>query len=287
MNNQPHILNRSSVVWPPPPENATKFSRPNFTSTNTKLTERNETLRNDPLGIRKIYKNPNQLEFHRNSRSKSRWQPKKKFRYRFAPYAPRNTSSFIIRAKKSGGITSLVSPCAVTPAILPTPTFSPSGEVLVDMAKEEWGVDGYGSMKGLIRVRSTGHDDEEEGGCETSDSDVEEMERRLDHDLSRFEMVYPNAEEQSNTLEKLVDGQDGNIVRLQEENLTLKERLFLMERELEDIRRRVRCLETGGGRTREKNDNDDEGSENGSDNVWGGDVCSEKSVGDGVGEGGG
>ncbi|KAJ6841840.1 von Willebrand factor A domain-containing protein-like [Iris pallida] len=47
---------------------------------------------------------------------------------RFAPYAPRNTTSFIIRAKKSGGITSLVSPCPVTPAILPTPKFSPSRE---------------------------------------------------------------------------------------------------------------------------------------------------------------
>ncbi|KAM1284848.1 hypothetical protein ACFX2I_027719 [Malus domestica] len=44
---------------------------------------------------------------------------------------------------------------------------SPSREVLRDMAKEEWGIDG--------------------------ESDVEEhveVERRLDHDLSRFEMVY-------------------------------------------------------------------------------------------------
>ncbi|MBA0733753.1 hypothetical protein Gogos_017733 [Gossypium gossypioides] len=55
--------------------------------------------------------------------------------------------------KKSGGIASLVSPCPVTPNFLPTPIFSPSREVLSDMAKEEWGVDGYGSMKELIRLR--------------------------------------------------------------------------------------------------------------------------------------
>ncbi|CAH1448052.1 unnamed protein product [Lactuca virosa] len=35
-----------------------------------------------------------------------------------------------------------------------TPSFSPSRVILVDMAKEEWGVGGYGSMKGLIRLRS-------------------------------------------------------------------------------------------------------------------------------------
>ncbi|KAK5842984.1 hypothetical protein PVK06_005408 [Gossypium arboreum] len=55
----------------------------------------------------------------------------------FAPYTPRSTTSFIIQAKKSGGIASLMSPCPVTPAVLPTPIFSPSKEVLSDMTKEE------------------------------------------------------------------------------------------------------------------------------------------------------
>ncbi|KVH93731.1 hypothetical protein Ccrd_004208 [Cynara cardunculus var. scolymus] len=55
-------------------------------------------------------------------------------------------------------------------------------------------------MKGLIRLRSPGHEadvaedeEDEEGGL--SESDVEEhleAERRLDHDLSIFEMIYPN-----------------------------------------------------------------------------------------------
>lgn len=209
------------------------------------------------------YKPPTLQELQQQNRLKARrYFPKKKFNNnnnnnnsnynRFAPYAPRNTTSFIIRAKKSGGITSLVSPCPVTPAVLPTPIFSPSREVLVDMAKEEWGVDGYGSMKGLIRLRSPGNEaeDEEDDEGGSSESDVEEhveVERRLDHDLSRFEMIYPNSGGvEHNThylLENRVDDQDTHIAQLEEENLILKERLFLMEREFDDLRRRLLCLE--------------------------------------------
>ncbi|CAA0833441.1 PRLI-interacting factor- putative [Striga hermonthica] len=184
---------------------------------------------------------------------------------RAAPYAPRNTTSFIIRAKKSGGIASLVSPSPVTPAVLPTPIFSPSREVLVDMAKEEWGVDGYGSMKGLIRLRSPGHemeahDEDDEDDGDSSDSDVEEhveVERRLDQDLSRFEMLYnPNSAvvggmDFHSVLENRVDDQDSHISQLEEENLILKERLFLMERELGDLRRRMQFLERRGNRVGE------------------------------------
>ncbi|CAN8252395.1 unnamed protein product [Cochlearia groenlandica] len=204
------------------------------------------------------YKPPALNELQSQNRLKTRkFYPKKKYGgggggggNRYVPYAPRNTTSFIIRAKKSGGIAELVSPCPVTPAVLPTPMFSPSREVLGDMAKEEWGVDGYGSMKGLIRLRSDGHEeeeDDEEGG--SSESDVEEhveVERRLDHDLSRFEMIYPNyggSSEYNNVLENRVDDQDSHISQLEEENLTLKERLFLMERELGDMRRRLQYLE--------------------------------------------
>lgn len=213
------------------------------------------------LGTGGGYKPPtlNELQ-HQNRMKARRFFPKKNFNknnYNMGKFAPRNTTSFIIRAKKSGGIAELVSPCPVTPAVLPTPMFSPSREVLVDMAKEEWGVDGYGSMKGLIRLRSPGHetaeghddDEEDEGG--SSESDVEEhveVERRLDHDLSRFEMIYPNYRtvggvDYNNVLENRVDDQDTHIAQLEEENLILKERLFLMERELDDMRRRLQCLE--------------------------------------------
>ncbi|KAI3461054.1 hypothetical protein Pfo_017717 [Paulownia fortunei] len=214
----------------------------------------------------------NELQ-HQNRLKTRKFFPKKKFNKnnsmnmnmtgnngRSAPFAPRNTTSFIIRAKKSGGIAPLVSPYPVTPAVLPTPILSPSREVLVDMAKEEWGVDGYGSMKGLIRLRSPGHEmeaneDEEEDEGGSSESDVEEhveVERRLDHDLSRFEMIYnPNSVNDGgmvyhNVLENRVDDQDTHIAQLEEENLILKERLFLMERELGDFRRRMLCLERRG-----------------------------------------
>ncbi|KAL2236349.1 UNVERIFIED_CONTAM: hypothetical protein Sindi_0826600 [Sesamum indicum] len=216
----------------------------------------------------------NELQ-HQNRLKTRKFFPKKKFNKNYnmnmnmggnnsrsAPFAPRNTTSFIIRAKKSGGIAPLVSPYPVTPAVLPTPILSPSREVLVDMAKEEWGVDGYGSMKGLIRLRSPGHEmeaheDEEEDEGSSSESDVEEhveVERRLDHDLSRFEMIYdPNnanagGMEFQNVLENRVDDQDTHIAQLEEENLILKERLFLMERELKDLRRRMLCLERKGNR---------------------------------------
>ncbi|KAG6502235.1 hypothetical protein ZIOFF_042124 [Zingiber officinale] len=224
------------------------------------------------------YKPPtlNELQFQNRVKAR-RFYQKKKFS-RSAPFAPRNTTSFIIRAKKSGGIASQVSPYPVTPAVLPTPKLSPTREVLADMVKEEWGVDGYGSMKGRIRLRSPsggyeirpdgggGEDDlvDEEG---SSESDVEEhleVERRLDHDVSRFEMVYPREqyglESAADLLESRVDDQDARIARLEEENLTLKERLFLVEREMGELRRRLQLLKPHGGlleRELSANTNDD------------------------------
>ncbi|KAI4983469.1 uncharacterized protein LOC123401750 [Hordeum vulgare subsp. vulgare] len=168
--------------------------------------------------------------------------------------APRNTTSFIIRAKRAGGIASLVSPCPVTPAVLPTPRISPSREGLSDMAQQQWGVDGYGSMKGLIRLRASsprhpGEGDAEGDDDSSSGSDVEEhveVERRLDHDLSRFEMVYPGGMGNGGYVFEDLDDeydQDVHVARLEEENLTLKERLFLMEQEVGDMRRRLEAIE--------------------------------------------
>ncbi|KAL6655071.1 hypothetical protein ACP70R_005897 [Stipagrostis hirtigluma subsp. patula] len=164
--------------------------------------------------------------------------------------APRNTTSFLIRAKRAGGVASLVSPCPVTPAVLPTPRLSPAREVLVEMAKEAWGVDGYGSMKGLIRLRSQAAGagvaaGDSDSGSGSGESDVEEhveVERRLDHDLSRFEMVQlPAAGAFSDDDDEAADGD--RAARLEEENLTLRARLFLMERDVADLRRRLLAVE--------------------------------------------
>ncbi|KAM0015409.1 hypothetical protein Hdeb2414_s0032g00710541 [Helianthus debilis subsp. tardiflorus] len=80
-------------------------------------------------------------ELQQQNRLTARRYFPKKFNHggRSAPYSPKNTTSFLIREKKSGGIPSLVSPCPVTLAVLPTPIFLPSREVLADMVKEEWG----------------------------------------------------------------------------------------------------------------------------------------------------
>lgn len=157
--------------------------------------------------------------------------------------APRNTTSFLIRAKRAGGVASLVSPCPVTPAVLPTPVLSPSREVLVEMAKEAWGVDGYGSMKGLIRLRADAGDaaGEDSGSGESDVEEHVEVERRLDHDLSRFEMVQLPAAAALGADDD--EDEEARTARLEEENLTLRERLFLMERDMADLRRRLLAVE--------------------------------------------
>lgn len=213
------MLNQNYSPWPPklPTKN------PNFKNcTSTNPNYYTKTHRNDPLSVTNINKYPNSRRKNKSGR-------------RFVPYAPRNTTSFLIRAKKSGGIAFPSTP--VTPAVLPTPEFSPAREVVVDTAKEEWGVNGYGTMSGLIRLRELGRNGEEgDRGCGSSESDVE-VERRLDHDLSRFEMIYPNANGGE------IDNRDSCVGRVEEESMSLKERLFSMENELEDMRRRVLVLE--------------------------------------------
>ncbi|KAJ0084887.1 hypothetical protein Patl1_29905 [Pistacia atlantica] len=323
-NNLNNSNNNKLKPWQTLQQNPSKIgnfgvSKPRSSNNNNNNWKGKKMKQSVGQGSTQGYNPPTLHELQSQNRQKTRkfYPNKKKFNNngnnnnRFAPYAPRNTTSFIIRAKKSGGIASLVSPCPVTPAVLPTPIFSPSREVLGDMAKEEWGVDGYGSMKGLIRLRSGNeleneHDEEDDDDANgSSESDVEEhveVERRLDHDLSRFEMIYPNYSGNSaggdynNVLENRVDDQDSHIAQLEEENLTLKERLFLMEREMTDMRRRLLFLErqncnhrsgVGGEDVNEEvveNESENE-SENGSDVREGKeenneDVCMEECVPD-------
>ncbi|PKI73600.1 hypothetical protein CRG98_005974 [Punica granatum] len=288
---QVSMLNRSYKPWPQqqpqpqPPLDSTKFRRSNWKGKNPSDKRQGPRKARNPNSslsgnaVMGGYKPPTLHELQSQSRLQPRkFYPKKKFNNRFTPYAPRNTTSFIIRAKKSGGIASLVSPCPVTPTVLPTPVFSPSREVLVDMAKEEWGVDGYGSMKGLIRLRGvfdnrdheddSDEDENEEENNGSGESDVEEGENsvlsRLDHEMSRFEMVCPSyGFDYNNMPENRVDDQDAHISQLEEENLTLRESLFLMEREMDDLRRRLQILER---QNQVSEDVNEEVVENGSDN---------------------
>lgn len=201
-------------------------------------------------------RNPNESVNNR------RFYTKKKFgSFRVTPFAPRNTSSFIIRAKKYGGIASLVSP--VTPDILKTPVFSPLPEVLVDMAKAEWGVNSYGSMKGFIRLKA---EETSENVEVTSCMDVDELsEIHLEEDahvegfnLRIFELMYPavydceevinvSAQKRNAILECRLNYHDTQIAKLGEEKLIMSDRLLLMEREMEGLRRRVQYMETSAG----------------------------------------
>lgn len=172
-----------------------------------------------------------------------------------APAAPRNTTSFLMRAKKSGGIASFVSPSPVTSAVTPTSVMSPFATAagLADEVNHEWGVNDYGSMNGLIRLRSLdfglleyGDHIDSESEVEQGAESVQQLEQRLDHDVSRFVMTYPTGRAQDmgqNLLETRMDDQDSHIAHLEEENLDLKERLYSMQQEVEELRRRMRALE--------------------------------------------
>ncbi|KAG2333667.1 hypothetical protein Bca4012_016757 [Brassica carinata] len=145
-NNQPLMMNPRNFN-PNQPNNSfgTNHSKTNRinNSNNWKGKKITTDARPPPMYNPGGYKPPTLNELQSQNRLKTKkFYPKKKYggnNNRYVPYAPRNTTSFIIRAKKSGGIAELVSPCPVTPAILPTPMFSLSREVLGDMAKEEWG----------------------------------------------------------------------------------------------------------------------------------------------------
>ncbi|KAK4753685.1 hypothetical protein SAY87_001789 [Trapa incisa] len=152
---------QSSLDHNPNPSKNFHSMKPGFGRGNWKVKKPNDTRNPNQLlnsGIGSAagasgYQPPTLNELQFQNRLKARkYYPKKKFNNRFAPYAPRNTTSFIMRAKKSGGIASLVSPCPVTPAVLPTPIFSPSREVLGDMAKEEWGF-GTRRIPGRMRMK--------------------------------------------------------------------------------------------------------------------------------------
>ncbi|XP_047332778.1 uncharacterized protein LOC124936330 [Impatiens glandulifera] len=243
----PH--HRSNGIWPQSQQSSIEsMNRENYPVQN--WIDRRETagmksggrLLGHGGGYRPPNWNQNKNQNHR------RFYPNKKLmkKKRFA--APRNTTSFLIRANRCGGIAELVSPYPVTPAILETPQLLPSREVLGDMVKEEWGVDGYGSMNGLIRLKEHEHDEvenenEEGNGSSSSDSDDHiEMEKKLDHDLRRFEMIYRKnyggrRRDDKLVLENRVNDQDDHISELEKENMLLREKLNFIENEMNDLKK--------------------------------------------------
>ncbi|KAJ7529877.1 hypothetical protein O6H91_15G070100 [Diphasiastrum complanatum] len=180
--------------------------------------------------------------------------PFKKPHAKNVPCAPRNTTSFIMRANKMGITAPVVSPA--TP-LLQTPVVSPVSwpqESLGDgQVKNDFKVDAYGSMKGCIRLRDMGGSDE----CTTpisatsqmGESDAEyhlkkparslqQLEERLDQGLQRFEMLY-QLKAPDQVMYTRMEDQETHIAYLEEENWLLQQRLLQTQQELEELRRRL------------------------------------------------
>jgi len=169
------------------------------------------------------------------------------------PRAPFNDSSFLMRVQRSGGLglsTSLVSPSPTS--LLSSPACSEykldACENIVDQNDY-----GYGSMTGFIHLCHVEDGDQSSrdnnnGSCvgkcvEQQESPyvdyVQKLELQLDRDVSRFEMT-PLLEQMSKELmEQRVMRQDVHIAHLEDENLVLKERLFLIQQEVDELKQRL------------------------------------------------
>ncbi|KAG0630370.1 hypothetical protein M758_1G173600 [Ceratodon purpureus] len=171
---------------------------------------------------------------------------------RSVPRAPYNDSSFLMRVKRLGGLESSVV------SLTPTSFMSSPKDSSYKLDTYEDFVDhedyGYGSMTGLIRLRR-GEDGDQSSGCSTVENNsgdenvcvehpsvlssadsAEQMEQRLDRGVSRFEMTHPAPHEFA---ELRVARQDSHIQYMENENLVLKDRLSLMQQELNELRRRL------------------------------------------------
>lgn len=188
------------------------------------------------------------------------------------PHAPRNTTSFIMRSSKMGLDANTVES---TPEALQAPFVSPTpwnmesgGDKQFGEEAKELHVNPYGSMNGCIRLKtpdisdSEGNDGEVEkapssgeadseatstsGSGEVGTSGIQLLDERMDHGLHRFEMLYntdqqsvPVAKSGDSFLRARVEEQEKQMGHLEEENLLLRERLYVAEQELKELRRRL------------------------------------------------
>eukprot|EP00246_Nothoceros_aenigmaticus_P014512 TRINITY_DN555_c0_g1_i1.p1 TRINITY_DN555_c0_g1~~TRINITY_DN555_c0_g1_i1.p1 ORF type:complete len:288 (-),score=60.52 TRINITY_DN555_c0_g1_i1:567-1430(-) len=183
----------------------------------------------------------------------NRLKTKRHYIWRNPPHAPRNTSTYILQSKRAGAFEFLTSPAidstSLAPASSPLPLYK---EGVVEEVKQ-WGVDGYGSMTNLIRLRSSS-DDEQMGavhfdgtfngdGVQSGDTGAHSMrgvEQRLEQDLVRFELTYPPRRmEDQYALQRRVEEQEQQIAFLEDENLTLRERVYILQQEMGDLRQRL------------------------------------------------
>jgi hypothetical protein len=109
---------------------------------------------------------------------------------------------------------------------------------------------GYGSMEGLIHLKLCPDEPSHASTRMHSVDDVQgppqsvqQVEQQLDHDVSRFEMTLPSGNglsRRTQLMEVRLAEQESHIAYLEDENLTLKERLFLAQQEANELRQRLR-----------------------------------------------
>ena len=220
---------------------------------------------------------PRLMELQRQNRIRTRRHfPKRgKSVPRVPPRAPYNDSSYLMRVRQSGGLASSASPATpatpVTPAFISTPVFSSPAPQFREGPVGDVKDYGYGSMEGLIHLKSSPgepshasiriHSADDVQGPPQS---VQQVEQQLDHDVSRFEMTLPSGNSLSHRtqlMEVRFAEQESHIAYLEDENLTLKERLFLAEQEAHELRQR---LQRGGSCISVIDEHDDACSDYGS-----------------------
>lgn len=101
---------------------------------------------------------------------------------------------------------------------------------------EEWGLDVYGTMSGLIRLRSDSDDD----GAASSCCSEENFERRL----SKYEIILPKSVSGAGVDMKTIKSRGEERSRLLEnENVMMKQSLCVMDKYMDDLKRRMDAME--------------------------------------------
>lgn len=180
------------------------------------------------------------LQKHQNRVKTRKFKPKRRVP-RTVPRAPFNDSSFLMRVRRSGGIASLVSLAPSSSSVFQSPAFSNLDSVAYQdfLDHEDYG---YGSMAGLIRLRDT--EVEEDGDSATVVNNFDDVNmcavspgQNLEQRVDRFEMTDLPKELVAS---QRVASQDSRVRYLEDENLVLKYRLFLIQQEVNELRERLR-----------------------------------------------
>ncbi|KAL9678155.1 hypothetical protein QQ045_015994 [Rhodiola kirilowii] len=198
-----------------------------------------------------VVKKPKSLKRTRNygdgigkSRKKLQFRNRKKLNG-----GGKSTTSFVRRAKKARGVETLRCPPA------PCLFGNRSGDVpWGENVERQWGIDLHGSMKGLIRLRSPASVIDSvangDGGCNCTDEDEDpvQFERRLSRYLSKYEIILPKSGSSIGANNKILKtgGDQGKFRQtspLVTESMMLKQRLAVMDWNMDDLKQRVELLE--------------------------------------------